>query len=178
MRRPPPPSAPWAALGLAVLLAAGLAVTVGAPGGAPPPRAAAAAGEASVLGVLGAPRLDEDPSLAGTDADGNGVRDDIDRIIAASPLSRLHRVAATRLAMALQGVMEAPPMDAEAAHARGRQLLDAVVCLASLGAPIRSLGRELEAYTFNTPERRAMALATRRNLETSGLTEGGEWHCL
>jgi len=132
----------------------------------------------NVLGVRGEPLLDDAPDLAGIDANGNGVRDDIERIILNAPLSERHRLATMRLAKALQEVMAEPPLDREAARRRGRQTLDAAICLASLGAPLHSLGTELETYTFNTPARRSVALATRQNLDTTGLTEKGEWHCL
>lgn len=166
----------WRRLAAGGLIGLGLAALppwsdwrVPAPAEAPP---------AGALGVRGLPALDETGTLVGIDADANGVRDDIDRLLRESPLSPLHRLAATRLAMALQQVMVAPPQDADAARQRGRELLDAVVCLASLGAPIRALGSELEGYTFNTAERRAAALASRRHLQPGGLREDGEWHCL
>jgi len=164
------------AAGLLAVIAAATLLNAGR--GPAPQASPAEAATGNVLGVRGEPLLDDAPDLAGIDANHNGVRDDIERIILNAPLSEKHRMATMRLAKALQEVMAEPPLDREAARQRGRQTLDAAICLASLGAPLRSLGTELEAYTFNTPARRSVALATRHNLDTSGLTEKGEWHCL
>jgi hypothetical protein len=48
------------------------------------------------------PTLDRTPGLAGIDTDANGVRDDIDRRIAAMPLTAQQKTAVTQLARALQ----------------------------------------------------------------------------
>jgi hypothetical protein len=105
---------------------------------------------------------DEDltPGLRGTDADQNGIRDDIDRLIAkkysASPALKR---AAEQNARALRQFLEASTQPQ--ALAAGDEMMRATDCLAKvlpLDGPANEktflqLGKELTALTANTKER-------------------------
>lgn len=103
---------------------------------------------------------DRSPGLAGQDGDGNGIRDDIDQLIASrfSPTPEAHRVAEQK-ARALRQMLLAQTRE-EALRAVA-QLMRSTRCLyrvlpgttAEVTALRLSMSRELEAWTANTRER-------------------------
>lgn len=100
------------------------------------------------------------PGLKGIDADGNGIRDDIDRLIASkySTTSAMKK-AAEMEARALQKAMEATT--AEEARAAGNEIMRAGSCVykafphaTDLEIKLRAqMSVEIESLTANTRER-------------------------
>lgn len=124
----------------------------------------ACSGNGGAMSVVG-PKpevVDEDRSegLRGVDADGNGIRDDIDRLIAAkfSPASEV-RKAAEQKARALQQMLEAGTRE-EGLVAGGKLLRSTSCVFQVLPSAIQgnerlriTLLREIESLTANTRER-------------------------
>lgn len=128
-----------------------------------------------VPGPDGAPptpvSIDEDRSdgLAGSDADGNGIRDDIDRLIASQFSARPDiRAAAEQKARALRQMLLATTR--EEALAAGRQIARASSCVYRIlpfdqpgAVPVRdAMSREIESLTANTRARLRQYLAANR----------------
>lgn len=115
--------------------------------------------------------IDEDRSdgLAGSDADGNGIRDDIDRLIASQFSARPDiRAAAEQKARALRQMLLATTR--EEALAAGRQIARASSCVYRIlpfdqpgAVPVRdAMSREIESLTANTRARLRQYLAANR----------------
>lgn len=127
------------------------------------------------------PSLDRAPGLTGTDADANGVRDDVDRHIAANFTDSVQRGAATQFARAMQQALTADLGDVAATKAIAARGSRAVNCIylrfANAGnaalAPARVV-EELRGVTANTRERLSAYLAYARALDgtSSTLPEG------
>lgn len=73
----------------------------------PPPASGAGIGSISELEATGLlPRLDRSDSLLGPDANGNGIRDDIDAYIDGLGIQQQNKAAARQLARSSQSVMK------------------------------------------------------------------------
>jgi len=105
------------------------------------------------------PVLDRGPDVRGPDANGNGVRDDIDAYIGALSLTDVQWKAAQQTARVQQRALLVDVKDKAAVAEVGRASMAATACLADSFAPERRLsydiGLKIEAITANTPERAA-----------------------
>ena len=127
------------------------------------------------------PKLERGPTLQGIDANGNGIRDDIDAYIAAQYPLPAQRAAAVQTAKALQATLFVAPQDVAAAKSAARLVANAVHCVfsqfsggAASKEPARVL-KELEAITTNTKPRLLAYLAYNKTLDgsVSSLPMGG-----
>ena len=104
------------------------------------------------------PTLDRSDSLAGTDADRNGVRDDIDAYLQRTYPDPAQRSAALQLARGLQASVVLNSPDRELNRVVGRQISRGTHCVfdrfnSPAGRNSDRVGRELEAMTANTKAR-------------------------
>ncbi|GAA4328131.1 hypothetical protein GCM10023144_13610 [Pigmentiphaga soli] len=114
------------------------------------------------------PALDRTAGLLGPDADGNGVRDDIDRYLAGLALEPTQASAAEQFARALQSTLAADPADEAAVRQAALGLSRAGQCLAFRHVPNRSgLITALEGFTADTRERSARYMGFNRALSGS-----------
>ena len=116
------------------------------------------------------PTLDRSASLTGTDADGNGVRDDIDAIIRQRYTAAPQKAAATQYAAVVQSELTVNLTDMNAVKALSARSARAINCLATqfgtTTAPRFSDVRELLAsYTNNTKARLLAHLAFSKALD-------------
>jgi hypothetical protein len=74
------------------------------------------------------PTLDVTTSLGGTDADKNGIRDDLDKYIAALPDDGVQKKALLQLAAAVQTTLSVDPANASQVAAVSSSLNNAVSC--------------------------------------------------
>lgn len=109
---------------------------------------------ADAQGALGA--LDRSASLAGDDADHNGVRDDVDRVITELVPQKL-RAAATQLGKALQQSLTASVIPTQAERTQ-LDINRSQACMASQTDDYERVGNTVVAITYNT-EVRMRALA-------------------
>ncbi|MDP9043247.1 MAG: hypothetical protein M3O01_00420 [Pseudomonadota bacterium] len=114
---------------------------------------ALAAGEAS--GSL--PTQDRDDTIAGTDADGYGIRDDIDRYINTLPDSEREKNALRQKAAALQATL-VEDISNDVIRARvSREIMKSTDCITTVynGSDRKGYkrGSELQKLTVNTPQR-------------------------
>lgn len=77
------------------------------------------------------PQLDVTSSVTGTDSDANGVRDDLDKIIAAQPDTTAQRAALTQLARSIQASLAGSSSDSAAVAATSSMMNRAVACVFS-----------------------------------------------
>ncbi len=126
------------------------------------------------------PTLERGTTLAGSDTDGNGVRDDIEAYISAQYSGISQRAAAMQAAKALQAALLVNVQDAIATKDVSRKITYAANCIFDrfLGAsasrnPARVM-RELEGITANTKPRLLAYLAYNKALDgtSSALPEG------
>lgn len=124
------------------------------------------------------PKLDRSDSIAGTDANQNGVRDDIDAIITARFTEPGQRNAALQSARALQSALTVDINDKSATNAASQAMMNATNCIyerfpVAQGAPVAgattpgALARELEAMTTNTKTRLQTYLKFNKALDGS-----------
>ena len=78
-------------------------------------------------GVL--PTLDVTASVTGTDANGNGIRDDIDALIAKQPDLPAQRAALSQVAQSLQAALSLDPGNAGASANVATGMRKAIACL-------------------------------------------------
>ncbi|WPX33714.1 hypothetical protein RHM62_07815 [Actimicrobium sp. CCC2.4] len=159
-----------------------MAVTLAACGGrdnndapaqsqAAPPTAEAAIAQLENSGAI--PKLDRSASLAGPDADGNGVRDDIDAYINGKFTDGKQRKAVLQDARAMQKAVLVDATDKVAAKTVSLRLMDSTSCLFSVfpdGAGLtspESVSRKIEAITSNTKSRLKAYLAYNKSLDGS-----------
>jgi hypothetical protein len=110
-------------------------------------------GELSALRASGElPTLDTTTSVAGTDANQNGIRDDIDALIAARADSVTQKAALSQYAKALQEALLASGGEASTAAAASSAIGLSVACIWSVYAPTTAheMVRDLQHYTANT----------------------------
>jgi len=104
----------------------------------------------------GYPQLDRSADIAGPDADGNGVRDDVDQWISTQPLSDSQRKALTQKARSLQNTLLVSLDDKAALQSAGEGLAASSRC-GMLQFPEYSdfskLAGKIEAMTANTRQR-------------------------
>jgi hypothetical protein len=140
------------------------------------PQAQLAALEAS--GAI--PALERGSTLAGIDANGNGVRDDVEAYISAQYGEASQRAAAMQVARALQAALFVNVQDVAAAKEVSRKVTHAANCVFSRfpgppGSkdPARVI-KELEGVTANTKPRLLAYLAYNKALDgtSSALPEG------
>lgn len=88
-------------------------------------------------GVL--PTLDLTASVTGTDTNGNGIRDDIDALIAKQPDLPLQRAALVQVAHSIQATLSLDPGNAGASAAAAADMRKAIACLfVQYDAPVAS----------------------------------------
>ncbi len=75
------------------------------------------------------PKLDVTDSVTGTDGDANGVRDDVDKIIAAQSDTQVQRAALTQLAQSIQASLAGSSSDSAAVAATSSKMNLAVACI-------------------------------------------------
>lgn len=109
------------------------------------------------------PKLDQGTSIAGTDTNGNGVRDDIAAYIAAQPLSEVQKKALLQGGRAFQQSLTVPLEDKAAVDRIGRLSAEAINCIGLVfeqGSGARGMWiTKLEAMTANTRQRAQRYLA-------------------
>lgn len=139
------------------------------------------AAQLAALEASGAiPTLERGSLLQGVDANGNGVRDDIDSYIQTQYAAAAQRAAAVQVARALQRAVLLSPATTESAKAASITVSNAVNCVfvrfpggASSKDPARVV-KELEGVTANTKPRLLAYLAYNKLLDgtSSALPEG------
>ncbi|MCM0612979.1 hypothetical protein KFJ24_10900 [Marinobacter sediminum] len=121
------------------------------------------------------PKLDRSVGLTGTDADNNGIRDDVDRYIA-DHFSGEHKVgAASQAARANQAVLGTDLLDTTAVRQTNQEISRATACIYEVfgatasGTEPATVSRNLEAITFNTSER------LKQYMEFNKALDGASW---
>jgi hypothetical protein len=124
-----------------------------APGAQNQPSVAEATITAEKSGAI--PVLDRTTSLLGTDADGNGVRDDIDAYINSLPDTPVQKKALRQHAAALNAALVVDLTNQAAVDAVDTQIMNASSCRYSVYSTetARKYGRDLEKYYINTKSR-------------------------
>jgi len=118
------------------------------------------------------PRLERGASLAGTDADNNGIRDDIDAYIDQHYSGEERQSAARQFARGMQATLLVPENDTEAARAVARQVMRGIVCTYSRfdDADADQVIDDVRAITTNTRSRLLAHLAYDRALDGMAFT--------
>lgn len=114
------------------------------------------------------PALDRSASLAGPDADGNGIRDDIDAWIASRQATPARQAALVQLARAYQAAVTSGSQNAAAAQDMAARSGQAISCiLARSGSETEGMQAvsALRKMTANTRERVHAYLAYARALD-------------
>jgi len=101
------------------------------------------------------PTLDVSSTLAGPDANANGVRDDIDAFIAAGSDTTVQKSSQLQLARALQSATTVDVTNTSARAAVANALANAVVCVFNAydATTASQAARRLQAFTANTLDR-------------------------
>lgn len=103
------------------------------------------------------PKLDRSDSLAGTDANSNGVRDDLDTYISSIYIQAQQRAAALQFAKAMQAAVLVGGGNADVRKMVAQQLNDGVSCVYAkfynTDTRPSAVIDELEAMTTNTKRR-------------------------
>ncbi len=103
------------------------------------------------------PAQDRDDTIAGTDADGNGIRDDIDRYINTLPDSEREKNALRQKAAALQATLVEDISNAVIRARVSREIMKSTDCITTVynGSDRKGYkrGSELQKLTVNTPQR-------------------------
>jgi len=109
--------------------------------------------QAEKAGVI--PVLDVGTSIAGTDADDNGVRDDIDAYINALSDTPAQKAALRQKSAALNAAMVVDVTDSIALAAAAAKIRNAASCTVSRfsGGIANAHSDEIKKYTINTPQR-------------------------
>jgi hypothetical protein len=99
--------------------------------------------------------LNRDDTVAGPDADKNGVRDDIDGYIRALPDAQAQKNALSQSARAIQSSLIANLADAASLLAASNQIANSVACLYTVYGPeaASQKGADIEKLTVNTKVR-------------------------
>ncbi len=96
--------------------------------------------------------LDRTATIAGADADSNGVRDDVDRIVNSFPLSSSRRSLYSNLARAIQGSVT-DSGNAEKAYQRAEAVRAATIALRNAPETERIYSSRILSFTLNTEAR-------------------------
>jgi hypothetical protein len=125
----------------------------GAGGTAPTPGIVDALQAMVASGAL--PTLDVTTSVTGTDADSNGVRDDIDALIAAQTDTSSQKAALTQVAQSVQATLTLDTTNAGATAAAATGMRKAIACLFTRYEPELAAGRFhwLQEISINTMPR-------------------------
>ena len=101
------------------------------------------------------PQLNRDTSVAGPDANNNGVRDDIDAYIASLPDSAPQKAALTQASASVTRAMTTDTTDQNALADAMRQIANASACLHARydSSTASSKNTDMEKLTVNTKER-------------------------
>lgn len=75
------------------------------------------------------PALDRGPSVIGTDANSDGIRDDVERYVAATTYSVDQKAALRQMSKAMSSAMTAHPASETSLRAATAQMNDAVACI-------------------------------------------------
>jgi len=125
------------------------------------------------------PKLDRSNTLAGTDANSNGIRDDVETLIAHNYTSSAQRTAAMQTAKALQSALTVDASDVSAVKMVDRKISRGINCIyskfdASHDQNPAQVAKELEAITTNTKQRLLTYLRFNKALDgtSSALPEG------
>ena len=144
-----------------------------------PPESATLAQQIETLEKSGQlPQLDRSSDIKGSDADNNGIRDDIDAWIAAQPITDVQKKAAQQAARVRQAELVVDLTNKTELDRLGDLSMASVTCLSDVFAPERQrgrdMGRQIEAITANTKERAKQYLAYNRAVSGSSgrLPEG------
>lgn len=129
-----------------------------------PPAETSAGSQVRALEASGAlPSLDRSDAIAGPDANGNGVRDDIEQWIDnRQDLTPAQKRAALQMAAVMQRLLLVDLKDDAALQASAEASADAVSCLHDNFTEFdkaSKLGRQIEAFTANTEPRARRYLA-------------------
>jgi hypothetical protein len=89
----------------------------------------AAYGGGKVVDQSGSPPLDQGDSVAGSDADANGVRDDLDAIIAAQSFTTSQKFALVQAARALRSGMTVDLTNADAVRQAAARFTRGIACV-------------------------------------------------
>jgi hypothetical protein len=143
------------------------------------PTAEAAIAQLENSGAI--PKLDRSASLAGPDADGNGVRDDIDAYINGKFTDEKQRKAVLQKARAMQKAVLVDAANKDATKIVSLELMNSTNCMHESfpskdgGIAPGSVSRKIEAITSNTKLRLKAYLAFNKALDgtTSSLPVGG-----
>jgi hypothetical protein len=126
------------------------------------------------------PKLNRDNSIAGTDTNANGVRDDVEAFITSNYTSSIQRAAAMQTARALQHALTVDTTDKSAVKVADQEISKGINCIYSKfdgtngsKRPAQVL-QELESITTNTKQRLLAYLRFNKALDgtTSALTDG------
>jgi hypothetical protein len=98
------------------------------------------------------PTLDVSSSVTGTDADSNGVRDDIDAIIRAQSDTGTQKAALTQFAQSIQATLTLDATNSSAVSAAAGSVRTAVACLFTQydGATAAKRARWIQEISINT----------------------------
>lgn len=119
------------------------------------------------------PKLDRSSALAGTDADGNGIRDDIDSFIAANYKNPSERTAVQQIAKSYQSVLTVDLKDPVAIKAVSDFETRAIHCVHIRFAGVNSsnnpsaVSSEIKSISTNTKPRLLQLLAYSNALDGS-----------
>jgi hypothetical protein len=117
------------------------------------------------------PNLDRSSSIAGPDANNNGVRDDIEAYVAALPITTVQKAAAMQHAKVFQQTLTVDLNDKVLLDRIGALNARAINCAGDVFMPNYQdgydLGNKLEAMTANTKERAKQYLAYNKALSGS-----------
>ncbi|NTV95116.1 MAG: hypothetical protein HGA75_06815 [Thiobacillus sp.] len=115
------------------------------------------------------PKLERDASVAGVDANSNGVRDDVEAYIAANYGTETERAAAMQYAKAMQAALQVDTSDIAAVKEVKRRLSRAGNCVYARfdGAAKQpaAVNAELRAISTNTKQRLLAYLAYNKALD-------------
>lgn len=126
------------------------------------------------------PKLNHGDTIAGTDANENGVRDDVEEFITSNYISSIQRAAVMQTAKAMQKALTVDKTDLSAVKLVDREISSGINCIYSAfnGAndskqPAQVI-QEIESITANTKQRLLAYLQFNKALDgtTTALPEG------
>ena len=126
------------------------------------------------------PKLDRGNTLVGTDANANGVRDDVEAILTSNYTSKIQLAAAMQTAKAMQNALTVDTTDIPAVKVVDREISRGINCIyskfdgANNSKQPAQVAQELEAITANTKQRLLAYLQFNKALDgtSSALPEG------
>jgi len=126
------------------------------------------------------PKLDRGNTLVGTDANANGVRDDVEAFVTSNYTTSIQRTAAMQTAKAMQQALNVDKADILAVKVVAREISRGINCIytkfdgANGAKQPAQVAQELEAITANTKQRLLAYLQFNKALDgtSSALPEG------